>query len=285
MQIIGISKLEKILRFIRKARYRLQKRTPWYPGYNEYKSEFIEKALGDEALLDRFGKGELLPQGYGIGLDERVVEYPWLLSRLSCGNHRVLDAGAALNHPWILSRPGLRKATVFIYTLSPENFSASSPSVSYIYGDLRSNVLKDELVDTCVCLSTLEHIGMDNTVFYTSNADFNESSTQDYVQVVREIQRVTRKGGKIYITVPFGKYQNHGWFQQFTEPMLLRIFDCFCESICNVTFYSYSLNGWQISEMDQCVELEYFDYHRSGLIRTSDLAAAARAVACIEISK
>ena len=33
-------------------------------------------------MLDRFAQGLALPEGYAPRLDERVVEYPWVLSRL-----------------------------------------------------------------------------------------------------------------------------------------------------------------------------------------------------------
>ena len=48
-----------------------------------------------------------LPQRFGIAIDERVVEYPWifghLLERQNTGA-RMLDAGSILNHDFILRR-------------------------------------------------------------------------------------------------------------------------------------------------------------------------------------
>jgi len=141
-------------------------KTPWYPGYNEYKNRFIQDAVKDQVIHDAFLSGERLPENYGIGLDERVVEYPWLFSRLPSTAERILDAGAVLNQGWILDLPQIIQKDVVIYTLAPECFSRISDRVSYVYGDLRRSILRDDAVSAVVCLSTLEHIGMDNTSHY-----------------------------------------------------------------------------------------------------------------------
>jgi ubiquinone/menaquinone biosynthesis C-methylase UbiE len=43
-------------------------------------------------------------------------------------------------------------------------------NISYVYGDLRNTILKDQCFDEIVCISTLEHIGMDNTMLYTKDS-------------------------------------------------------------------------------------------------------------------
>ena len=56
-------------------------RVPWSRGFAIYKRRFLAQALRDGHLLECFRRGEPLPTGYGIGMDERCVEYLWLLTQ------------------------------------------------------------------------------------------------------------------------------------------------------------------------------------------------------------
>src|SRR5687767_6684335 len=51
----------------------------------------VTEVLNNPALLDRFRTTDVLPVGYGIGLDERVIEHPWVLAQESIRG-RALDA-------------------------------------------------------------------------------------------------------------------------------------------------------------------------------------------------
>ena len=73
---------------------------PFVGDYSERHRAFLQAALTEPALLKPFVRRGPLPAGYGIGLDERVIEYPWLLAKGIQG--RVLDAGSILNHDHIL---------------------------------------------------------------------------------------------------------------------------------------------------------------------------------------
>src|SRR6266576_4374690 len=75
---------------------------PFAGDYAERHRALVGAVLGDPGLLVPFTSGAQLPDGYGVGFDERVVEYPWLLTRKFGG--RVLDAGSALNHEHLLDR-------------------------------------------------------------------------------------------------------------------------------------------------------------------------------------
>ncbi len=235
--------------------------------------------------MQKFSDNRPLPSYFGKGLDERVVEYPWLLSRLNRQDQIVLDAGATLNHLWLLRRTEFSDRTVIIYTLAPESCMERDARFSYIFGDLRSTIMCDGAVDASVCISTLEHVGMDNTEFYSRDAKFAENRKEDYLKVMGELYRVTKPGGTLFISVPFGREQDHGWFQQFTSPMLEKLRSYPDTTAVELRFYRYTERGWNVSTELECKECEYFDFHRHGRIRNPDLAAAARAVACLELRK
>jgi hypothetical protein len=80
-------------------------KVPWSPGYGLYRLEFMSQILADEVLLDCFRSAEPLPANYGVGIDERCIEYPWLFSHLPGNAQCILDAGSVLNHDFILNHP------------------------------------------------------------------------------------------------------------------------------------------------------------------------------------
>ena len=52
---------------------------PFSPGYQTVKRQIITSAIDRGMLRD----GKNLPPGYGVAMDERVVEYPWLFAQLT----------------------------------------------------------------------------------------------------------------------------------------------------------------------------------------------------------
>jgi SAM-dependent methyltransferase len=254
---------------------------PYTSGYKEYKRKILCGVLADQELLAHFRCDKTLPANYGFRIDERVVEYPWVLARLGVAEGLLLDAGSVLNHEYMLDHPALRNRKIVIYNLSPEKF-LSHNNVSYIFGDLRHTILRDESFDEIVCISTLEHVGMNNTLLYSKDAHFNEFKPNDYLDVVREFKRLLKPSGRVFVTVPYGRYQNIGWMQQFDQQMVKKTIDAFEQSSSCVTYYKYLPDGWQLSDADSCTGCTYFDIHNAAGYEP-DYAAAARAVACIEI--
>jgi len=231
-----------------------------------------------------------LPQRYGLYLDERVVEYPWLLSRLPPGAARLLDAGSTLNFDAILRHPVFADKDVSIVTLDPEPNCYWDRRISYLFDDLRLLPFRDELFDIVISISTLEHVGMDNS-FYSAGARAASGACDDYEVAVREMHRITRPHGRVYITVPFGKYRHHGWFQQFDGTLVDRMISAFQPAQITQTYFRYTDEGWNIADRADCSDCQYFDIHQTKLARfrakgyDQDFAAASRAIAAIELQK
>ncbi|MBC6961616.1 class I SAM-dependent methyltransferase [Anaerolineae bacterium CFX9] len=263
-------------------RYRQGGAKPWSAGYIAFRNQFIENTLKSRETLQIFASGRPLPPNFGIRLDERVVEYPWVFSKLNEEGRHILDAGSVLNFDYILRRPELADKHLVIYTLSPERVFKNA-RISYVYGDLRDSILKSETFDTIVCISTLEHVGMDNTLLYSNDENYRENSPKDYLKVLKELRRLLKSNGQLLLTVPYGKYENHGWLQQFDRDLLQSAVDTF-EGMAQIHYYKYSLNGWQVSDQQSCDECAYYNIHATPEIQ-SDVAAAARAVACIQFTK
>lgn len=266
---------------------------PFSPGYGTYRAQLIQKALTDNSLMERFRLHEQLPHGYGQYIDERIVEYPWLLSRLGGkSSGLLLDAGSTLNNHVILEHQSLASYKKYIVTLAPESVCYWQDGISYIFHDLRDTLFKDAYFDVITCISTLEHIGMDNTALYIGDSSFKENIHDDYLKVIRELYRVLKPGGVCYITVPFGQYQYDVFQQQFNAQMVENVIRTFNPKKFSEYYFKYSASGWNIAQRDECMDARYFNVHktkyfdpRSTLDFDVDKAAAARAVAALELVK
>lgn len=259
-------------------------RKPWSRGYKASKFDFIQTVLKDDALVAKFRYSQTLPKGYGYGYDERVVEYPWVLSRLSEEKSKLLDAGSVLNFRQIIDNSILSSKTITIFTLAPEKNAFWEKGISYCYGDLRQLPFRDNWFDEIISISTLEHIGMDNRMYAGESAPAKVGL--DAKKAIRELIRVLKLGGKLLASVEFGKHQLIEWngtifAEQFDSPMLkdlLKVFSS-CVSV-STSFYRYTENGWNISNEQDCQGVEYFNIHTAKSF-APDNAAAARAVVLI----
>ena len=79
--------LKKIFDNFSTAVFIVTGKKPWSFGYNAYKWRMIEKYLKNNA----FNEGNLINK-YGFRIDDRIIEYPWLLSRIPHEKGNFLDA-------------------------------------------------------------------------------------------------------------------------------------------------------------------------------------------------
>jgi SAM-dependent methyltransferase len=261
---------------------------PWSRGYTLYRQKYIQKTLDDDDLLSCFYTGNSLPEGYGVGIDERCVEYPWLFSNLSCQSELVLDAGSALNHQFLLEREVFINKNLHILTLAPETNCFWNKGISYLFSDLRKIPIQSSYYDTIVCLSTLEHVGCDNSS-YTQRKDNSEKKLNTFTDAIRELHRVLKPGGQLFLSVPFGAYEFFGSFQQFDQRHLEIAINAFqpCTEL-QFRFYLYTETGWQVASETDCRDSHYVKSVALGQLDSydeCDKAAAARSVACLQLKK
>jgi hypothetical protein len=252
-------------------------RRPYARGYLSYRQTQLEKYSYQD-----LPEGSL-PKGWGLWLDERAVEYPWFFSRLPRTPGRLLDAGSTLNYGYILSHEKLKNKTISIFTLAPETPNYCERGISYIYGDLRESCYREDYFDWIVSISTLEHIGMNNTIFYTSDQCKNESDPESYLQALLELHRILKKNGVLYMTVPFGRAETRGWLQIFDAEMVQKLLSIFNPSALREVYFRYTPAGWQISSSAECRNARYFDPSKRRTIKTD--FAAAESVVCLELVK
>ncbi|WP_009634492.1 methyltransferase domain-containing protein [Synechocystis sp. PCC 7509] len=266
-------------------------RKPWSVGYELYKKDFIYNVINDASTLEKFRNNQKLSEKYGEFLDERVVEYPWFLSRVDNKTSKILDAGSILNYDYVLKHDRLCSKAITIVTLEPEPNCYWENRISYVFGDLRQLDFKDNCFDEVVSLSTIEHIGMNNSI-YSDNEAFQEKKNLDFLLAVKEFKRVTKPGGKVYISVPYGKYTDFGWYQQFTKEMIDQLIATFAPSKLVETYYCYEAGGWSISDKEHCQDFAGFNIHDTKYFNPKstkdydpDYAACSRAIAALELWK
>lgn len=274
-------RLKEIADAIALPLYLLRGRRPWSLGYYTMKKSCIEAAIDGRAVQ----RGQPIPDSFGIGIDERIVEYPWLFDRLKQDSGRldqVLDAGSTLNHKYILDRAPLCKMGLTIMTLAPEKRCYWYKGYSYVFGDFRETQFKDESFDVIISISTLEHVGLDNTMLYTKDPSKREVNKSGFVDAIREFRRILVPGGRCLITVPYGKHENFGWFQVFDGEMLKTLIESFSPSTSEVEFFRYDRTGWHRASAKEVANATAFD-PQSGRGRLDDRAGCARAIACIQL--
>jgi FkbM family methyltransferase len=251
------------------------------PGTLEYDAThraLVGSVLDSARWREIFAADQQLPAGLGAGFDERVVEYPWLVSRGLTG--RVLDAGSVLNHRHVLERLLPEIDALTVVTLAPEPVAFTGLGVSYLYDDLRLLPFRDGWFDDVVCLSTIEHVGMDNAVYGTA-APAASDPQAEAAKALAELLRVVKPGGRVHVSVPFGAPEDHGWFRQFDRETLGDLFDRVGVRPVAESFFTHGSKGWRRASAVDASGLRY----SAEAGRSSDGAVAARAVACFTFTR
>lgn len=122
------------------------------------------------------------------GVDERPVEIPWCLARVRDGE-RVLDVGYAFAEPVYLVALGELGGVTGV-----DLVHADVPGIAGVQADLRDLPFADGTFDVAVAISTLEHVGRDNTQ-YGLGAEEGDSLDA----ALRELRRVA---ARLLVTVP-----------------------------------------------------------------------------------
>ena len=238
-------------------------------GYNQYKYSIIKKKI-------LFGKTSIRLSNY---IDERIVEIPWIINKLKKINKKkILDVGCTLNFDYLINF-FIKKNEIFFINIFKEKNNFISNQISYIQNDIRNSIFKDSYFDVVSAISVIEHIGFDNTS-YNNEAKKNIINKKDnYKKAILEIRRVLKKGGKFYLTVPFGKKQIFKNYMQFNLNDVKKIIKIFKPSKYKIEYYSYDQysKNWNKTNAINC--------KNNLAISKGNIGICSNSVALIEIYK
>jgi SAM-dependent methyltransferase len=219
-----------------------------------------KRALGSD--WQRFPSTVNLPQRCGENLPERVVEL--LLARLSYWpGARVLDVGhansMACHLDMVRSLPAPRAITGI--DMAEPVFDVSGLYAESVRRDVCDTGIQDDTFDLVWCISSLEHIGMDNSGYGEPRS---EGATAD--RALAEMLRVTRPGGSILVTVPYGKLENHGWFRNFDEESFQELLEPVRpHATVHELYFGHSHGGgWSRTHPEDLRATGYFDQSNAG---------------------
>lgn len=261
-----------LVKFVNKWRASayLKNPVPWGRGYSEYKWKLINRLLVTQPSYP-----------FGTGLDERIIEIPWVTKEvMALPGSTLFDAGSALNFPTVLNRIKAR-FRITITTLYPERYSQQQDGISYTYEDLRNLSFRDDYFDIACSISTLEHIGCNNDI-YKSIGENHETEAGGHLEAVREIKRVLKPRGYALFSMPFGVYSQFRYLQQFDQRMVEELVDAFSPSEKEIRYFKYGKEGWYPSTAIKCKDAHFCNIED---IPAFDQAAAARAIVLIKLRK
>ncbi len=250
-------------------------RNPFALGYDEYKWVRIKKKLND--------KSKQIDEENASGIDERIIEYKWIVNELSEKNGRLLDAGSTINFKPILKK--LKNFDISIQTLYPEEKNFNQHSVSYIYADLKNLIFKENYFDYITCISTLEHVGFNNDHYdYYNNKSYSkiENNPKDYLNVIKNFHTILKSGGELYLTLPFGKKQVFNHLQQFDSEEIKILKETFLPSSSSENFFIYKNHIWQECREEDCKDVSFRTLEEK---KPKDNAASARSMIFLKLRK
>ncbi len=196
--------------------------------------------------------------------DERLVEVPWVLSRLRSG--RVLEVGYAFAEPaYIAALAAAAPGELVGVDLA----QADIPGFETVVADARRLPFPDASFDQVLLVSTLEHIGADNDV-YGLDEELDETGR---ATALRELRRVLRPTGSLIVTVPLGEPEDYGWFRQEDIPGWTRLFTRTGYFVEEQEAYELGEEGWRAAPT----------FDPAGVVYGTR-GPAASAVLCAELS-
>jgi O-antigen chain-terminating methyltransferase len=213
---------------------------------------------------------------HGSGKTERVIEIPWALSKFN-GGRRVLEVGcsfASENPDYIEGLLSLNIPELHGIDVS----SVDAPQFIKKTADIRESGYESDYFDFILCISTIEHVGKDNAKHYKPIAELSQDrpgSLPPDAQALVEMFRILKKGGKLILTVPFGKFVDYGWFTHYDSQSISALFKSIPSARISAEYFRYMEDGWMPCPAAELAETSYGD----------NGAPAAAGLACFEITK
>lgn len=219
---------------------------PFGLGYNQYKIHLIKKILNHQSInLKNY-------------MDERIVEIPWVMNQLKEVKYKnILDAGCTLNFNYLIKKILENKNNLTFINIFPEKNNFKSSKVNYLKQDISNMKFDNDYFDIITCISVLEHVGFDNSIYDNNREKKQEIVNKDlYEKAIIELKRVLKKNCYIYITLPYGKYMEFKNYQQFDDYKLKVLIDLFDPQELILEYFKYYKYKWHKTDKKNCEYIE-----------------------------
>lgn len=146
---------------------------------------------------------------------ERYVEYAFVLRECTraLSRGRVADIGCSGSpFPLLLAALGYKVYGIDIRKYTGVNV-AEFPNFRFHQEDIRATQFPNDFFDAITAISAIEHIGFSR---YGSDKDPNGD-----IAAVKEMSRVLKPEGHIFLTVPYGKAKTVGALHRIYDDVLL----------------------------------------------------------------
>jgi SAM-dependent methyltransferase len=148
-----------------------------------------------------------------LGTNERSVEVPWARQRVGAAR-RVLDVGCSTSD-YLVDLAGTDShESRHVYGLDPDALRPIR-NVGAVKGTIVAPPFPPNSFDLILCISTVEHIGL--PVY--GQHEFPHGD----ILAMRHIRRLLAPGGRLLLTVPFGRAQVNPWFRVYDRSGLRRL--------------------------------------------------------------
>ena len=170
------------------------------------RNELIRRIYSEIDSGRRWFEAAEKPQTRNHG--ERVVEYPFIYDWLK--HHqpgRLLDVGCVMNNPII---DPMIPDSCEVSFLNPASEPIVRSRATY-YRRPMEEFHPSEGFPLVTCLSTLEHVGFDNTRYGTTLTDEGwdwSRSIKEWVQRVQQLTRFVSPGGTLIVSCPYGRKEH-----------------------------------------------------------------------------
>ncbi|OUL19785.1 hypothetical protein BV378_31705 [Nostoc sp. RF31YmG] len=194
--------------------------------------------------------------------DERIVEYSWAMHHINQleNKKRFLDVGCVMNTHYCLEKLLHQFSDVHFLNLVSEPLALQG-RISFHSQDLRQCNLPSHSFDCITCISTLEHVGGDNSYNSFSlngSAEIQASprnSVASWQQGFAELLRLLTPDGLLLVSMPYGEgswrngeyYLGENDLKDFYE-----IASSYQRQI-NITLFQKDEQGWSQKEIPSSV--------------------------------
>ena len=143
-----------------------------------------------------------------IDINERIVEIPFIIKNLPQNTQtKILDVGCCET----ILPIQLASLGYMVTGLDIRPYELSHPNFLFIQADICQTNLLSEQFDLIICVSTIEHIGL-NTIYGKSNQKSSDK------KAVKSMFSLLKPGGKLFLTTPAANKFSQSEFMKIYTP-------------------------------------------------------------------